>query len=150
MSGVAYDFSYRFAKYAYLDTQMNWFPGSGGGTGQDGSVVEGLFGGKFGYRSGSWGFFAQVRPGFIAYSKALEVGSEITYSSTTRFAGDLSTAVEYYAAKHSMIQLSVGTTLIHYLTDHPDPQQRPTTVLSDQYYYTQGNFHIALGYHFGI
>ncbi|MGA7412705.1 MAG: hypothetical protein WBW33_19660 [Bryobacteraceae bacterium] len=149
MNGVGYDFGYRFAKYAYLDTQMNWFPGSGS-TGQNGSVVEGLFGVKAGYRWHSWGLFAQVRPGFMYYSKALVTGSENDYASTTRFAGDVGGAIEYYAAKHSMLQLSVGTTLIHYLTDHPDPNQRPTTVLSDQYYYLQGNFHIALGYQFGI
>jgi len=148
MNGVGYNFSYRFAKYAYLDTQMNWFPGSGG-NGQSGSVVEGLFGGKFGYRSHSFGVLAQVRPGFLYYSKALVVGSAADYASTTRFAADVGGAIEYYA-KHSMIQFSAGTTLIHYLTAHPDPQQRPTTVLSDQYYYLQGNFHIALGYQFGI
>jgi hypothetical protein len=148
MNGVGYNNSYRFAKYAYLDTQINWFPGSGS-TGQNGSVVEGLFGGKFGYRWHSWGAYAQVRPGFMYYSKALEIGSENDYASTTRFAGDFSASLERYAAKHSMIQFSVGTTLIHYLTDHPDPNQRPITVLSDQYYYLQGNFHMALGYYFG-
>ena len=84
------------------------------------------------------------------YSKTLVTGRENDYASITRFAGDFSGAVEYYAAKHSMLQFSVGTTLIHYLTAHPDPNQRPTTVLSDQYYYLQGNFHVSLGYQFGI
>ncbi len=149
INGLGYNFGYRFAKYAYLDTQMNWFPGSGS-TGQNGSVMEGLFGVKAGHRWHSWGVFAQVRPGFMYYSKALVIGSQNDYASTTRFAGDVSGAVEYYAAKHSMVQFSVGTTLIHYLTSHPDPNQRPTTVLSDQYYYLQGNFHFALGYQFGI
>jgi hypothetical protein len=149
LNGVGYNFGYRFAKYAYLDTQMNWFPGSGT-NGQNGSVVEGLFGVKSGYRSHSWGIFAQVRPGFLYYSKALVMGSTADYAATTRFAGDVGGAIEYYASKHSMIQFSAGTTLVHYLTSHPDPQQRPTTVLSDQYYYLQGNFHISLGYQFGI
>ncbi len=151
LNGVGYNFGYRFAKYAYLDAQMNWFPGFGS-TGQK------WFGRGAGFiRRQGWpplAFLGRLCPRFARDSciipRRWRPGSESDYASTTRFAGDVSGAIEYYAAKHSMVQFTVGTTLIHYLTSHPDPNQRPTTVLSDQYYYLQGNFHVALGYQFGI
>jgi hypothetical protein len=40
----------------------------------------------------------------------------------------------------------MGTTLIHYLTGHADPQQPPVSVLSTDYYTTQGSFRVTSGY----
>ena len=107
-----------------------------------------LAGLKIGRSFRSWGLFSQVRPGFIHYDKTLAPGSSTDYESTTRFALDLGGSVEYYASRHSTFRFTLGTTLVHYLTGRPDPMQPPVTVLSADYYATQGNFHVASGYAF--
>jgi hypothetical protein len=42
----------------------------------------------------------------------------------------------------------MGTTFIHYRTGRPDPRQPPVSVLSDDFYATQGNFRATTGYVF--
>jgi hypothetical protein len=59
---------------------------------------------------------------------------------------DLGGSVEYYASRRSTIRFNMGTTLVHYLTGHPDPQQPPVSVLSDDYYTTVGSFRVTSGY----
>jgi hypothetical protein len=144
-SGGGFDFSYRVGRYVYFDSEANFFPGSSGG-GSKGAAQEFLGGMKIGWTSRSWGIFSQIRPGIIHYDKALVPGSLAAYESTTRFAFDLGGTVEYYASRHSTFRVRMGTTLVRYLTDHTDPMQPPTSVLSDQFYALQGNFYLSSGY----
>jgi hypothetical protein len=130
-----------------FDSEYNLFPGSGK-IGKRGGAQEVLAGLKIGHSFRSWGLFSQVRPGFIRYDKTLVPGSSADYESATRFALDLSGSAEYYASRHSTFRFTLGTTLVHYLNGHPDPMQPPVTVLSSNYYATQGNFYVASGYAF--
>jgi hypothetical protein len=143
--GVGTALGYRLTQFIYLDSEFNLFPGSTSAGGH-GAAEEGLVGVRVGRTSRSWGIFSQLRPGFVHYEKALVPGSSSDYESTTRFALDLGASVEYYASRHSTFRFNRGTTLIHYLTGHVDPQQPPVSVLSTDYYATQGSFRVTSGY----
>lgn len=145
--GAGVNLNYRLSRLLYFDSEYNVFPGSGG-KGERGGAEEALAGLKVGRPFRSWGVFSQFRPGFIHYDKTLVPGSSTEYESTTRFALDLGGSVEYYATRHSVIRFNLGTTLVHYLSGHADPNQPPVSVLSDQYYTFQGGFHVTGGYVF--
>jgi hypothetical protein len=145
--GIGFTFGYRMTRLVSFDSEYNLFSGSGK-AGKKGGTQEMLAGLRVGRSFRSWGLFSQVRPGFIHYDKTLVPGSSTDYESTTRFALDLGGSVEYYVSRHSTFRFNVGTTLVHYLTGHPDPMQPPVTVLSPDYFATQGNFHLASGYAF--
>jgi hypothetical protein len=146
-SGYGFDFGYRFAKYAYVDSVVNLFPGSGS-YGQHGGAQETLVGLKFGRTRGNWGLFSNVRNGFIHYDKTLVPGSVSAYESTWRYALDFGGTAEYHASRNSTIRFSAGTTLIHYLQEYSDPNQPPTSVLSTQYYSFRGSPYLTTGYIF--
>jgi len=143
-TGIGFDLDYRLTRLVYLDSELNFFPG----TPERGAVEEGLLGVKVGHTARSWGVFAQLRPGFVHYEKTLLPGSSSEYEDATRFAFDVGRSVEYYASRHSTIRFNMGTTFIHYLAGRPDPRQPPVSVLSDDYYATQGNFRATTGYVF--
>ena len=145
--GYGFDFSYRFAKYAYVDSVVNLFPGSSS-PGPHGGAQEGLVGLKLGRTFGRWGLFSNVRNGFIHYDNALVPGSSSSYESTWRYALDLGGTIEYSPSHHSTFRFNAGTTVIHYLQAYTDPQQPPTSVLSTQYYSFKGSPYIASGYVF--
>lgn len=142
-TGIGLDLNYRLTRLIYMDSEFNIFPGTGG----RGAVEEGLLGVKVGHTARTWGVFTQMRPGFVHYEKTLVPGSN-EYEDATRFAFDVGGTVEYYASRHSTIRFNLGTTFIHYLTGRPDPRQPPVSVLSDDFYATQGNFRATTGYVF--
>src|SRR5580704_6375238 len=147
LPGYGFDFNYRFAKYAYFDSVVNLFPGSGT-LGQHGGAQEGLVGAKLGRTLGNWGLFANARNGFNHYDKTLVPGSSSAYESTWRYALDFGGTVEFNAFSHSTFRLNAGTTLIHYLQGYADPNQPPTSVISTQYYSLRGSPYITTGYVF--
>ena len=146
-SGAGINLGYRLTNLLSFDSEANFFPGSSGANGR-GRVTELLTGVKLGRTLHSWGAFTTLRTGFIHYEKTLVPGSATDYESANRFAIDLGGAVEYYASRRSTIRFDAGTTLVRYLTGHPDPRQLPQTVLSADYIVTQGNFHLGSGYVF--
>jgi hypothetical protein len=75
-------------------------------------------------------------------------GSGTEFESTTRLALDLGGRIEYSVSTRSAIRINIGTTFIRYLTARPDPRQPPVSVLSNEYYMTQGNFQLTSGYAF--
>ena len=147
LPGYGFDFNYRFAKYAYFDSVVNLFPGSGS-YGQHGAAQEGLVGAKLGRTLGNWGVFANIRNGFIHYDKTLVPNSSSAYESTWRYALDLGGTVEFYSSRNSTFRFNAGTTLIHYLEGYPDPNQPPTSVISTQYYALRGSPYLTTGYVF--
>lgn len=146
-SGYGFDFSYRLAKHAWLDTAVNLFPGAGS-FGEHGAAQEGLAGFKFGRSIGKWWFYSNLRNGFIHYDKALVPGSLTSYESVWRFALDLGGTAEYAASRNSVIRFNAGTTIIHYLQPYSDPKQPPVSVISTQYYSFQGSFYVTTSYVF--
>jgi len=147
LPGYGFDFNYRLAKYAYLDSVVNLFPGSRS-YGEQGGAQEGLIGLKLGSTLGKWGLFSNIRNGFIHYDKALVPGSTTAYESTWRYALDFGGAVEYSATRNSTFRFNAGTTLIHYLQGYSDSNQPPTSVISTQYYSLRGSPYLTSGYVF--
>ena len=146
-SGVGLDFGYRLTHMIAAHSEINFFPGSGG-IGGKGSAEEGLLGLKIGRPFHSWGLFGEIQPGFIHYDKALIRDSLESYQSVTRFVFDVGGVLEYYPSPHSAIRFSMGTTLVRYLSDEPDPKQPRVSVLSKEYIVTQGNLRFSSGYFF--
>ena len=55
--------------------------------------------------------------------------------------------VEYYPERNSTLRFDVGTTVVRYLTNRPDPHSYELgTLLSPDYIVTQGNFQMATSY----
>lgn len=144
-SGYGFDFTYRLAKYAWFDSQANFYPGSGS-YGKNGGVQEGQIGFKFGRSIGNWGIYSNLRNGFLHYDKALVPGSGSVYESTWRYALDLGGSVEYAASRNSVIRINGGSKFIHCLQAYADPKQPPVSVISDDYYSFVGSAYFTTGY----
>ncbi len=142
--GIGFDYGYRLLRYLYFDSQLNFFP-SGGSDGKP--TMEGLFGAKVGHQGKTWGFFGKVRPGFIYYESAWTGGEKPTFASLNRFALDTGGVFEVYPSRRSTLRLDVGTTMVRYLRDYPNPRlSQLGSLQSPDYYVNQGNFQISSGY----
>jgi hypothetical protein len=142
-SGMATNFDFNLTRSFGFDSTVNLLPAQGGSKG----MVEGLFGIKWGERWQRWGLFGKVRPGFIYYKEAMPGGGVYTPTSLTRFATDFGGIVELYPNRKSTVRFDVGTTLVRYLSNHPDYRLSEIgNLLSNQYIVTQGNFQVSTGY----
>src|SRR5215469_1316145 len=139
LSGVGFNFDYNFTRGISFDSTTAFIPAQQGSQ----AILQGLYGVKMGARLEHFGIFGKVRPGFIYYKDAIPGGGDLTPNSLARFAWDVGGIFEVYPAHNSTIRFDVGTTLVRYLSDHPDPKPYPLgTHLSDQYIVTQGNFQV--------
>jgi len=143
LSGFGSSFGYNFSRAIAFDSTLNFIPEQQGTK----PMMQGLFGFRVGVRTEHIGVFAKIRPGFIYYEKAVETQGESEQDNLTRFATDLGGIVEYYPKRRSTLRLDIGTTLVRYATNHPDPYQYPMgSLLSTQYIVTQGNFQMSSSY----
>jgi hypothetical protein len=143
LSGAGLTFDYNFTRGISFDSAMNFMPGQQGSQ----PVFEGLFGVKMGMRFNHIGVFGKVRPGFIYYSQAMPGGGDYIPNSLSRFVTDLGGVFEYYPNRESTLRIDAGTTVVRYLTNHPDPKPYPLgSSLSTQYWVTQGNLQVAASY----
>ena len=143
LSGTGFNFNYNLTRGIAIDSTMNFMPGQQGSK----AVLQGLFGLKVGARFRKVGVFTKVRPGFLYYQNAMPGGGNMTPSSLTRFATDFGGIFEYYPRENSSLRFDVGTTVVRYLSDHPDPKQYPLgSSLSTQYWVTQGNLQVSTSY----
>ena len=143
LSGAGLTFDYNFTRWLAFDSTVNVIPGQQGSK----PMVEGLFGGRMGHRYQHFGIYGKIRPGFIYYQNAEPGGGAQSNGSLTRFATDFGGTVEVYTARHSALRFDVGTTLVRYLSDHPDPVKYPLgSLLSTDYIVTQGNLQVATSY----
>lgn len=144
-SGTGFNFDYNLTRGIAFDSTMNFIPVQQGSK----PMIEGLFGVRMGMHFDKFGVFGKVRPGFIYYESAMPGGGNMTPNSLTRFATDLGGVFEYYPQRNSILRVDVGTTVVRYLSDHPDPTPYPLgSYLSTQYWVTQGNLQIATSYTF--
>lgn len=143
LSGVGFNFVYNLTRGFAFDSTMNFMPGQKGSQ----AMTQGLFGVKTGQRFKHFGLFAKLRPGFIYYQNAMPGGGDYASNSLTRFAADFGGIFEYYPNRNSAWRVDAGTTLVRYLTNHPDPVQYPLgSHLSTQYWVTQGNLQVSTSY----
>lgn len=142
-TGVGFPYSFRLFPYVYFDSELNHLFGSNG---EDPSL-EGLFGVKFGEQTKKWGLFGKLRPGFIYYKNAWSGGENPHFTNLSRFALDAGGTFEFYPNRRSAIRFDFGTTLVRYLQDYPNPRiSAIESLISTDYYMTQGNFQISTGY----
>jgi hypothetical protein len=145
LSAAGFNFDYNFSHLVAFDSNLNFIPGQQGTK----PMMEGLFGVRVGHRYQHVGVFGKVRPGFIYYESAMPGGGAKNPDSLTRFATDFGGVVEVYPARKSTLRFDVGTTLVRYLSDHPDHIQYPLgSLLSTDYIVTQGNFQVSTSYLF--
>lgn len=143
LSGLGSTFGYNFTRAVAFDSTLNFIPGQQGTK----AMLEGLFGVRMGVRAEHVGVFAKIRPGFIYYENALTMQGASDQGSLTRFAADLGGIVEYYPKRNTTWRVDVGTTLVRYLTNKPDPHTSALgSLLSPQYIVTQGNFQMSTSY----
>jgi len=76
-NGLGANLTYNFSPWLGFDSEMNFFQSNGDAptptTG--GNVTEGLFGFRLGPTTRRWGFYSIVRPGFVNFSRVLDVNS---------------------------------------------------------------------------
>jgi len=143
LSALGATFDYNLTRYFGFDSTVNFIPGQQGTK----PMTEGLFGGKIGERFRHWAIFGKIRPGFIYYQEAMPGGGAYTPGSLTRFAWDFGGIAELYPTHNTTWRFDVGTTLVRYLSDHPDSRMSPINDLrSTQYIVTQGNLQVATTY----
>ena len=143
-SGIGFNYSYRILRNLFFDSEVNLFPT---GASNGGPTVQGLFGTKFGHQGKNWGLFGKFRPGFIYYEKAWPGGDAKSFDSLSRLAVDTGGVFEVYPSRSSTLRFDVGTTLVRYLRDYPNPRLSPLgSMQSTEYYVNQGNFQISSGY----
>jgi hypothetical protein len=140
-SGMGGVFAYHLSHPVWLDTEMNYFPGSGA----KGPALEGLFGVRYGITASRWAAYLRMRPGFIHYQQASSYPNEGKLRALTRFAFDAGTVLEYRTSSRGALRFDLGITFVRYLQGL-DPQQPKVGWLSPDYYATQGNFQMAVGY----
>jgi hypothetical protein len=143
-AGIGLPSGYRMFEHVYFDSEVNFFPT---GESNGGPSVEALFGAKFGQQGRNWGLYGKLRPGFIYYQKAWSGGENAHFTDLTRFGLDAGGAFEFYPNAHSTIRFDFGSTLVRYLRDYPNPRISPIgSLISTDYYVTQGNFQFSTGY----
>jgi hypothetical protein len=143
-SALGVRYGYRILSSLFFDSELNFFPG---GSRDSGPTLEGLFGAKFGHQGKTWGLFGKVRPGFIYYEKAWPGGNAKDFDNLSRFALDAGGVMELYPSRRSTVRFDIGTTLVRYLRDYPNPRlSQLGSLQSTDYYVNQGNFQISTGY----
>lgn len=142
--GVGIGYGFRIANSLFFDSEINYFPRH---ESKGRPRLEGLFGAKIGHQGKKWGVFGKVRPGFLYYDETWTGGWLPKFDSLNRFALDSGGIVEVYPSRRSTLRFDLGTTLIRYLQDYPNPRLSPLGSLqSPQYYVNQGNLQISSGY----
>lgn len=92
-NGLGANLTYNFSPWLGFDSEMNFFGSNGDAptptTG--GNVTEGLFGFRLGPTTRRWGFYSIVRPGFVNFSRVLDMNSGasglLPPGAVTKFAG---------------------------------------------------------------
>jgi hypothetical protein len=142
--GIGFPYSIHVFEHVYFDSELTYFPSA---TRKGDPSLQALFGAKVGSQTKKWGLFGKVRPGLIYYQNAWSGGESAHYTDLSRFALDAGGVFEVYPSRRSTLRFDFGTTLVRYLRDYPNPRISPLgSIISTQYYVTQGNFQFSTGY----
>ena len=70
-NGLGANLTYNFSGWVGADSEMDFFGanGSASTSSTGGRVTEGLFGFRLGPTTRRWGFYSEVRPGFVSFSR---------------------------------------------------------------------------------
>jgi hypothetical protein len=145
-NGLGANLTFNFSAWVGFDSEMDFF-GDNGDTSTEttgGRVTEGLFGFRFGPTTRKWGFYSDVRPGFVNFSRVQGQGASILSSaesmnipeftarigyqadassnplgvlgltSSTDFAFNYGETIEYRPTKHFALRFDIGDTIVTY------------------------------------
>ena len=111
-----------------------------------GHIFQAQFGGKVGKRFEKWGLFGKARPGFVGFSRALDLDSlpvgANQFASKLYPSLDVGGVVESYICPRWMARFDVGDTLIRY-SELVLPNFSPPFVLQRRE--TRHNFQVGTG-----
>ncbi len=128
-TGLGGRFTYNLLDSIGLEAEINDFPTSEGiSTGATGRPLQGQFGIKAGKRFRRFGVFAKARPGFISFSRSLNLvgprrstifGREVDFGvfeigRRTFFSTDVGGVFELYPSRRAVLRFDVGDTVIRY------------------------------------
>lgn len=127
--GLGGRFTFNLTSYLGIDAEMNWFTRDHGTfTGPGGHIFQGQFGPKVGKRFERWGLFGKARPGFVGFSKTLQlVGTHpFNFGGIPTIQGDFEVkpklypsfdvggVIEFYVSRRVMTRMDFGDTIIRY------------------------------------
>lgn len=127
--GLGGRFTFNLTRYLGFEAEGNWFTRDHPNlAGPGGHIFQGQFGVKAGKRLEKWGFFGKARPGFVGFTKTIQLVGTIP----TTFAGipttqgdfiigtklypsmDVGGVVEFYISQRVMTRMDLGDTVIWY------------------------------------
>jgi hypothetical protein len=127
--GLGGRFTFNLTHYLGFDAEGNWFTRDHGTfTGPGGHIFQGQFGPKVGKRFERWGFFGKARPGFVGFTKTLQlVGTHpFNFAGIPTIQGDFEVGtklypsfdfggvLEFYVSRRVMTRMDFGDTIIRY------------------------------------
>lgn len=128
-TGLGGRFTFNLLDSVGLETEINDFPASDGiSTGASGRVLQGQFGVKAGKRLRWFGVFAKARPGFVSFSRSLNLVRTESFTRFERqfnfgifeierrsfFSTDVGGVLEFYPSRRTVIRFDAGDTIIRY------------------------------------
>jgi hypothetical protein len=127
--GLGGRFTFNLINFLAVEAVLNYFPTADRvADGATGRILQGQFGVKAGKRFKRFGFFGKARPGFVTFTRSVNlVGTRpFTFSGRTFlmgvfetgqrtfFANDLGGVIEFYPKRRWSLRIDAGDTIIHY------------------------------------
>ena len=127
--GLGGRFTFNLTRYLGIDAEMNWFTRDHGTfSGPGGHIFQGQFGPKIGKRFDRWGLFGKARPGFVGFTKTIQlVGTHpFNFGGIATIQGDFEVkpkvypsfdfggVIEFYVSRRVMTRMDFGDTVIWY------------------------------------
>ena len=129
-AGFGGRFTYNLTNYLAVEAEGNFFPGSGNSflSVPDGHIYQGQFGVKAGQRFSKVGVFGKFRPGFVGFSRVIQLTGTRTITFANQqftvgdfrigkesyFSTDVGGVLEVYLSRRIMTRFDIGDTIIHY------------------------------------
>lgn len=127
--GLGGRFTFNLTRHIAFEAESNWFTRDHGTfAGPGGHMFQGQFGVKAGKRFEKWGVFGKARPGFMGFTKVIQLvgthpfdfGGFPTIQGDFRVGTklyrsvDLGGVIEFYVSRRIMTRMDLGDTIIHY------------------------------------
>jgi hypothetical protein len=128
-TGFGGRFTFNLINSLGLEAVLNYFPTADGvAAGATGRVLQGQFGVKAGKRFKRFGLFAKERPGFVTFTRSVNLIGTRPFNFGTQtfqmgvfetgprtfFANDLGGVIEFYVSRRWSLRIDAGDTTIHY------------------------------------
>lgn len=137
-AGFGGRFGYNLNRVVALEAEVNFFPRErGAALNSGGRLLQAQFGPKIGKRFDRFGFFGEVRPGFMSFSQILtktgaidrgfEVFSIFEPQRRNFFSLDVGAVLEFYPSKRVLARFDIGDTMV-YVGEDPQTARFATPI----------------------